>query len=139
MDTSKLLGWDMKLGYIIIYVTDVSKTVKQYQNAFGLDVRYCHECGMYTELATGKTVLAFSGEGFAQCNGLTVKPNRVGDVAPAMHVSFTVDDVASVCEKAVAAGMVLVVAPTKKPWGQTVAYLQDCNGCYIEIGTQVSG
>lgn len=55
----------MKLGYIIIYVTDVAATVDFYERAFGLARQFVHESGLYAEMATGSTSLAFSSESVA--------------------------------------------------------------------------
>ena len=128
----------MKLGYVVVYVADVGAAINQYHQAFGLEVRFLHESGMYAELATGATVVAFASEQLACENGLSVVPNRRHATAPAMHLSFVVEDVPHVCAAAVAAGMTLEIAPMQKPWGQIVAYLRDDNGCYIEVCTAVT-
>ena len=44
----------MKLGYTILYVSDVEKTVAFYEAAFGLTRRFIHEGG-YAEMDTGET------------------------------------------------------------------------------------
>ena len=51
----------MKLGYIIIYVSDVPKTVTFYETAFNLKRRFIHESHLYAEMETGSTALAFAG------------------------------------------------------------------------------
>ena len=38
-------GPAMRLGYTIIYVKDVTRTVKFYEQAFGLSRRFVHESG----------------------------------------------------------------------------------------------
>jgi len=48
------------------------------------------------------------------------------------------DDPAAAYKKAVAAGAVAVKPPVLKPWGQTVAYVRDLNGCLIEICSPVA-
>ena len=40
-------------------------------------------------------------------------------------------------EHALAAGAKLLVAPTTKPWGQTLAYVQAPEGTIIELCTPV--
>jgi len=65
----------MKLGYTIIYVADVPKTVAFYEAAFGLKRRFVHESNLYAEMDTGDTVLAFAGNEAAEMNGLAISPN----------------------------------------------------------------
>jgi uncharacterized glyoxalase superfamily protein PhnB len=43
------------------------------------------------------------------------------------------DNVKKAFAKAVKAGAVAVSQPTKKPWGQIVSYVRDCNGVLVEI------
>jgi lactoylglutathione lyase len=130
-----LLGWDlaMKLGYTIIYVADVLETVAFYERAFGLERRFVDPEAMYGEMATGETVLAFAVEAMADVNGVVVRPNRAAEVAAGFEIAFVSEDPAGAYDAAVAAGAVAVKAPEVKPWGQSVAYVRDLNGCLVEI------
>ena len=49
----------MQLGYVILYVPDVTAAVSFYEAAFGLSPRFIHESGQYAEMETGATALAF--------------------------------------------------------------------------------
>lgn len=49
----------MKLGYTLIYVDDVKKTMKFYEKAFGLKSGFRHESNQYGEMVTGDTKLGF--------------------------------------------------------------------------------
>ena len=51
----------MRLGYVIIYVSDLEATVVFYEKAFGIARRFIHESG-YAEMDTGATALAFATE-----------------------------------------------------------------------------
>ena len=128
----------MKLGYTIIYVADVLATVAFYEKAFGLARRFVHESNLYAEMETGSTALAFAGEAMAEMNGVSIRPNRLGDVAAGIEIALVTDDPAAAYKKAVAAGAVAVKPPVLKPWGQTVAYVRDLNGCLIEICSPVA-
>jgi predicted enzyme related to lactoylglutathione lyase len=55
----------LKLGYTIIYVSDVLATVEFFEKAFGLKRRILHESG-YGELETGSTALAFATHGLGE-------------------------------------------------------------------------
>ena len=117
----------MKLGYTIIYVADVLATVVFYEKAFGLARRFVHESNLYAEMETGSTALAFAGEAMAEMNGVSIRPNRLGDVAAGIEIALVTDDPAAAYKKAVAAGAVAGKPPVLKPWGQTVAYVRDRN------------
>ena len=128
----------MKLGYTIIYVADVLATVAFYEKAFGLARRFVHESNLYAEMETGSTALAFAGEAMAEMNGVSIRPNRLGDVAAGIEIALVTDDPAAAYKKAVAAGAVAGKPPVLKPWGQTVAYVRDLNGCLVEICSPVA-
>jgi lactoylglutathione lyase len=49
---------DMKLGYTLLYVDDVLKTMDFYEKAFGLARGFAHE-NQYGEMVTGETKLGF--------------------------------------------------------------------------------
>jgi predicted enzyme related to lactoylglutathione lyase len=59
--------------------------------------------------------------------------------APCCEIAFTTPDVAAAVERAVHAGATLVQAPERMPWGQTVAYVNDCNGFLVELCTPMGG
>ena len=122
----------MKLGYTIIYVADVTGTVAFYQQAFGLQPRFVHESHLYAELDTGGTTLAFAGKSMAAMNQLH-RPNRKADVAAGFEIALVTDDPEAAYRKAIAAGAAAVQSPAPKPWGQTVGYVRDFNGCLVEL------
>ena len=128
----------MKLGYTIIYVADVLATVAFYEKAFGLARRFVHESNLYAEMETGSTALAFAGEAMAEMNGVSIRPNRLGDVAAGIEIALVTDDPAAAYKRAVAVGAIAVKPAVQKPWGQTVAYVRDLNGCLVEICSPVA-
>lgn len=129
----------MKFGYAIIYVENVPLTVQFYQEAFGLACRFLHESQLYAEMETGETALAFAGEAMAEMNGVSIRLNRQSETAAAaFEVAFVTSDPAAAYEKAVAAGAAEVKPPELKPWGQTVGYVRDLNGCLVEIASVIS-
>ena len=128
----------MKLGYTIIYVADVVATVTFYEKAFGLARRFVHESNLYAEMETGSTALAFAGEAMAELNGVAIRPNRMDEVAAGVEIALVTDNPAAAYERAVAAGAIAVKPPELKPWGQTVGYVRDLNGCLVEICSPVA-
>lgn len=127
----------MKLGYTIIYVANVTETVAFYETAFGLPLRFIHESTLYAELETGETALAFAGNEAAQMGGLDIQPNTPAAKPAGWEVCLVTDDVEAAFERAIRAGAVPIATPEHKPWGQTVSYVRDLNGCLVEIASPV--
>lgn len=125
----------MKFAYTIIYVEDVAATVEFYEKAFALKRRFIHESNLYAEMETGETALAFAGNEMAEANGVKIRRNAVNELAAGFEVVLVSDDPEGDYKKAIAAGASSVKAPQKKPWGQTVAYVSDLNGCLVEIAS----
>jgi lactoylglutathione lyase len=128
----------VRFGYTILYVTDVAATVRFYEAALGLTCRFVHESGLYSEMETGTTVLAFAGEAMAEMNGFAIRANRKSDLAAGFELAFVFDDPHAAYASALAAGASPVKPPEQKPWGQTVGYVRDLNGCLIEICSAVT-
>ncbi len=126
----------MQFGYTILYVDDVPATLAFYGEAFGLATRYTHESGSYGELETGATALAFVSHALLRQLGKT--PQSPVLDKPASEIAFVTDDVAAAVSRAIAAGATLVQDAAAMPWGQTIAYVGDCNGFLVEICTPLS-
>lgn len=127
----------MKLGYTILYVADVPASVAFYEAAFGLQRRFVHDSTLYAEMETGATVLAFAGVEAAEMNGLAILPNDPRGPAAGWEVCFVTEDVAAAYDRAVTAGCAPVVPPADKPWGQTISYVRDLDGCLVEIASPI--
>ncbi len=125
-----------KLGYVILYVPDVARSVAFYEGAFGVPRRFVHESGSYAELETGATALAFADETITPNRG-AFRPNRPAEQAAGAEVAFVVDDVRGAFDRALTHGAVSVVEPTEKPWGQTVSYVRDLDGFLVELCSPV--
>jgi uncharacterized glyoxalase superfamily protein PhnB len=123
----------MKFGYTIIYVDQVEATIAFYETAFGLK-RGMVAGGEYGELATGETKLAFAAKKMLHGPGQFASPD--GKVL-GVEIALTTGDVQAAFDQALAAGAKPVSKPDKKPWGQTVAYVRDCNGFLVELCTPV--
>lgn len=125
----------MKLDGVMIWVQDVPATVAFYQRAFGLSVQMVAEHGRFAMMDTGATVLQFASEDAAVETGVSVRPNRPDEPAAASQLAFVAEDVHAAYAAAVAAGAVAEVEPVLKPWGQTLGYLRDLNGCLVELSS----
>lgn len=130
----------MKLGYTIVYVPDVARSLAFFEAAFGLKRRFLHESGSYGELDTGGTTLAFAAHELGDMNfpGGHVRadesPQPLG-----VEIALVTDDVAGAHRRAVQAGARELAPPVSKPWGQTVSYVRAPDGTLIELCTPVGG
>jgi lactoylglutathione lyase len=124
----------MKFGYTILYVKDVPRSVAFYEDAFGLGRRFVHEAGLYAEMDTGATTLAFAANGLAKSNlPCGFEENHPSQPPAGFEIAFVTDDVAAAYERALVAGATAVTAPTAKPWGQIVAFVRDKDGIVVEL------
>lgn len=124
----------MHFGYSIFYVQDVPATLAFFQQAFALEVAFVHESGMYGELATGQTKLAFAALELSQLNFAGgVAANSLNQPPQASEIGLVTEDVAKAYQTAVAAGAVALAEPKVKPWGQTVAFLRTPQGLLVEL------
>jgi len=122
----------MKLNYVIIYVDDAVKATEFYQKAFGLKIKFIHESNMYTEMDSGETTLAFANNEMLKMNtGVEAKKG----IKNCFEIAFSTNDVKKDFENAIQNGAKEIKKPEEKPWGQTVAYVQDIFGTIIEICT----
>jgi len=127
----------MKLGYAILYVSDVEESLAFFEKAFGLPRRFYHESG-YGEIETGSTALGFAShqlgisnlpEGYVKADALSMPLG--------MEIALVTDDVQSAYEKAIAAGAKALKPPMAKPWGQVVAYVRCPDGLLVELCSPV--
>ncbi len=128
----------MKLGYTILYVKDVEKTVNFYEQAFSLKRKFIHEAGDYGEMETGSTILAFASHELAISNDIGFKKNITRGNPPNFEIVFISDNVKSAYEQALKNGAIAVKNPEEKPWGQIVGYVKDLNGFLIEIASPMN-
>jgi len=127
----------MKLGYTILYVSDVEASLAFFDAAFGLPRRFYHESG-YGEVETGSTALGFASHQLGTSNlpAGYVKADA-SSVPLGMEIALVTDDVHSAFDRAIAAGAIPLKAPMKKPWGQMVAYVRCPDGLLVELCSPV--
>lgn len=118
----------MAMRYIILYVSDREASVRFYRDLLGLPVR--REQGTYIEFDTGSTMLALNTKEFVREMMEFPVPNQTSH---SFEIGFVVEDVRAEIERLSAHGVPVLTKPALKPWGQTVAYISDPDGHYIEI------
>lgn len=128
----------MHLGYMIIYVESVEKTLEFYSQAFGCTIKFLDDSKMYGELDTGQTTLAFASHEMGEMHlkegyiSSDLKEKPLG-----IEIAFVFENVKKAYEKACEAGAIAIQAPQKKPWGQTVSYVRSIEGTLVEICSPV--
>ena len=126
----------MKFAYTIIYVPEVAASLDFFEKAFGFTRRFLHESGMYGELNTGETTLAFAAHAMGEMNFPGGHVAAHDSAKPlGMEVAFVADDVAAAHARAIQAGALEFAAPTEKPWGQLVSYVRCPDGTLVELCT----
>lgn len=125
----------MKFGYTIFYVSDVSASIKFYEEAFQFKRKFVTDDNLYGELDTGSTTISFAAFAMAKSNGVEI--NLKKDHLAPIEIAFVTDNIQEDFDHAIKAGATLVKAPSAKPWGQQVGYVKDLNGYLIEICSPV--
>jgi lactoylglutathione lyase len=129
----------IKFAYTIHYVKDVEKTVKFYEEAFGLIRKFVTPENDYAELVTGETTLSFASIQLASSNFTEGFQTSDSNQKPfGIEIGFTTDNVQAALDQAVKAGAIIIEAPKTKPWGQVVAYMRDINGFLVEVCTEMN-
>lgn len=127
-----------RLGNIIFYVKDVTKTMDFFEKAFGIPIAFIDPSGHYGQMDTGSTALGFASLELAGHNlSQKFSPIQTKEL-PGCEISFVSKDVHHSLEKAIQAGAELIASPEEKPWGQVVAYVRDFNGILVEIASEMS-
>ena len=130
----------MKFGYTIVYVPDVSASLRFFEQAFGFPRRFLHESGTYGELETGETILAFAAHQLGEMNLPGGHVEAHASLKPlGMEIAFVTPDVEKAHQKAVTSGAKELSAPKAKPWGQIVSYVRCPDGTLVELCTPVGG
>ena len=128
----------MKLAYNLFYVDDVEQTMNFYSKAFGIEKGFLHGSNDYGEMLTGETKIGFVHHDTAKSHGFEYENSSLKSKPFGFEIGFVTNDVEGAFKKAVAAGASPLSTPKKKPWGQVVSYVRDCNGFLVEICSPIS-
>jgi uncharacterized glyoxalase superfamily protein PhnB len=129
----------VKLGYTILYVADVAKSVGFYESAFGFSRKFITPENDYAELATGETTLSFVSLELANSNlQKGFRTSHQGDKPFGIELALVTDHVQEVIDKALEHGAIVDEKPIEKPWGQTVGYIRDIDGFLLEICSPIN-
>jgi lactoylglutathione lyase len=126
----------VKLGYTILYVANVTKSIEFYETAFGFERKFITPENDYGELLTGETTISFASKELANSN----LKNGFIESSPSskpfgIELALVTDNVQAIIDKALELGAIITEQPIQKPWGQTVGYIRDIDGFLLEICT----
>ena len=126
----------VKLGYTILYVADVTKSIEFYETAFGFERKFITPENDYGELLTGETTISFASKELANSN----LKNGFIESSPSakpfgIELALVTDNVKIIIDKAVELGALVTEKPIQKPWGQTVGYIRDIDGFFFFLCT----
>ncbi len=124
------------MGYVLFYVENVTKTVEFYKSAFFMEIDFLHEAGDYAQMKTGETKLGFISESLAS-EHFSFEKRRVSIKPGASEIALISSDVKKSFAHAIKNGAKSLLEPVDKPWGQTICYVQDCNGFTVEICSEM--
>lgn len=116
--------------YVILIVENIETTLKFYTEILGIEL--AHHAGDYVQMDTGSTKLAFyTRSAMSETIGKElVKPY---ENMKAFEIGFKVENVDETYEQLLIKGVIGIVAPTTKEWGQRTAYVADPDGNLIEL------
>ncbi|MGG2065379.1 MULTISPECIES: VOC family protein [unclassified Bacillus (in: firmicutes)] len=120
----------LQMKYIILYAQQYEECIRFYRDILQLPIKGEH--GTYVEFDTGSTILAINSRNDVQeLTGLSI-PKTLSE-SSTFEIGFVVDDVTETIHNFKKQGVTVLVEPVTKPWGQTVSYVSDPDGNYIEI------
>jgi lactoylglutathione lyase len=123
-----------RLGWVIVYVPDVTAAIEFYERTFGLTRTFIAEDASFGELDTGPTKLAFASEELGGSH-FEAGFQRPGDQPFNVEVALIFEDPEAAFERAVENGASALAPPEEKPWGQVVAYVRDPFGTLLELAS----
>lgn len=115
-----------KPDYIIVYVSDMDRSVAFYRDVLGLPLKFTSPG--WTEFATGTTTLALHRTGAEK-----LPPHHGRPPAGQAHIGFIVDDIQATYEALKAQDVFFSLPPEKQVSGVTLAVLHDPDGLGITI------
>lgn len=119
-----------RLGYAIVYVTDLAASVGFYRDVLGLPFKFV-DAG-YAEFDTGATRFALYEERRARwLTDSTVRPGAAAEIV------LVVADVDAWAQRLTALGVGLLSGPSDRPWGHRTVHIADPDGFVVELAQEI--
>ena len=116
----------VRLWYATVYVRDFARALAFYRDVLGLPLRFADEKFGFASFAT-------PGAGFTIAKIDDSDPQQRPLVGRHTGIAFGVDDLASTYEAWRARGVPFPLAPSKQPWGGSLAQLADPEGNLLTL------
>jgi lactoylglutathione lyase len=113
----------MRLHYVIVYVSDMQRSIRFYRDQLGFPVK--RESPEWTELHTGRTTVALH----IAAPGKRPKQAAPGDA----QISLEVLDLDKFYEGKKAKGVPFTMTPTMQEFGRNMAVMTDPDGHPISV------
>jgi lactoylglutathione lyase len=118
------------LGYAVLFVTDLERSVRFYRDVIGLPFRF--STSSYAEFATeGAKFALYARAQLPELIGREVPMDTVP--WPQGEVAFFVDDVDAEHERLSQSGVTILAPPTERPWGERTLHVADPDGNVVEL------
>ena len=114
----------MRVGYAIVFVSDMRRSVAFYRDVLGLPLRF--ESSHWSEFATGEATLALH---LAEAEGPPSSREAAGSCRP----GFGVTDLDAFHQQMAAAGVPCVEEP-REVFGSRLAQYRDPDGLVFSVG-----
>jgi lactoylglutathione lyase len=119
-----------RLGYVILYVSNLAASVAFYRDVVGLEHRFT-DAG-YAEFATGHTRFAlYERRRAAWLTGREPAPGPAGEVV------FVVEDVDAQALRLCQLGIGVLSGPADRPWGHRTVHIADPDGFVVEFAQPI--
>ncbi len=119
-----------RLGYAILFVSDLERSIRFYRDALGLPFRFANES--YAEFATeGAKFALYARSHLPELIGREAPPGPAP--WPQGEIAFLCDDVDAEHERLAADGVTILSPPTDRPWGERTLHVADPDGNVVEL------
>jgi lactoylglutathione lyase len=120
----------VRLGYAILFASDLERSIRFYRDVLGLPFRFANET--YAEFATEGAKFALYAR--AALPELIGREAGVGEAPwPQGELAFFVEDVDAEHVRLAAAGVRVLAPPTDRPWGERTLHVADPDGNVVEL------
>jgi lactoylglutathione lyase len=119
-----------RLGYAILFVSDLDRAIGFYRDLIGLPLRF--RADAYAEFATeGAKFALFPRSELPALIGRQVPADPAP--WPQGELAFFVEDVDAEHTRLLAAGVPVLASPTDRPWGERTLHVADPDGNVVEL------
>jgi lactoylglutathione lyase len=121
-----------QLGYVILFVRDLERSVAFYRDVIGLPFKL--QGDGYVEFATqGARFGLYDRNRLGELTGQGTDPPD----HPGGEVVFLVEDVDAEAERLRAAGATILRGPVDRAWGHRTLHLEDPDGFVVELAGEI--